>query len=626
MLKKLLYLYNDGHTPFEGEGGLGYKPRMYGRGWLEDFERDEAERALNPEFYHGGLDEEGVLTIPFQWEHPLTTFGVEKYEDLDDKNKDRYKVYKSDYDKYITQLEEETGEQYNEYDEEEDLLKINKNIEEAKKSEIEMLGGKTVEQIQKEIDKLETKIKDEKKNIIKKNLELSQVVSKMKTKAIEDKESFMKQVSKGKVKKLTLDQVQEAINEFIDEMLDMELNDINTESVLRELLHYMEQSNVDKKHLQEMKAVATMIASQYLAVYSEKGFKDKTDPLTIIADCLFKLAYPDLRNSIDSINSDKHTIEKNINKLAGDRAILNHKLTHLKYVKDIIKEEQQAYNDRLQYYKRKNRNKRDKLRQRIIKTEEPELGAEEPETKEKKVKPKKEKAVKKSEEETQAELFKADVSGRLKTIDSSMSSNGKDLEKYLSGNGQTILQFITGDKSQVYDNEFNEAIPNITITLNTGQKDSLRRATTLDLYNNDNVFEIKNYKEYSINDKVIPIQETKLEGTGYFIPYYLQNGKLYNIELNYIDPGTGINHTKFILPLNPNGRELNLIYRLKEGIYEFKPLEDKTNYVALKKVPLTTPEGKSLYKFNSTTFKPCVDHHGNPSFNIKPFLRKIKTK
>ena len=251
------------------------------------------------------------------------------------------------------------------------------------------------------------------------------------------------------------------------------------------------------------------------------------------------------------------------------------------------------------------------------------LGAEEPKTKSKAKSKKGPKPVAPTEEDKQNELLKSDVIGRIDTIDKKVSTNGKDLEKYLSNQGQTILQYISGDKSKVYDNEMNEAIPNINITLNDGRQESLRKAVTLDLFNHDNIYEIKNYKEYSINDKIIPIQESKLAGTGYFVPLYLSNGKLYNLELNYIDPTTGERSSKLILPENPNGRELHLIYRLSDGIYEFKPLQDKTKYVALQETHNMTKDGQKLYIFKSTTFQPCKDHHGNLSFNIAPYLRKI---
>lgn len=246
--------------------------------------------------------------------------------------------------------------------------------------------------------------------------------------------------------------------------------------------------------------------------------------------------------------------------------------------------------------------------------------AEEPK---KKSKPKKIKPLKKSEEETQAELLSADVSGRLETIEQTLSSNGKDLEKYLSGNGQTVLHYISGDRSKVHDNEMNEAIPNIKITLTNGKVEDLRKAVTIDLYNDDHAYEIKNYKEYSITDKVIPVQESKLEGTGYFIPYYLKNGNLYNIQLNYTDPKTGKEEQKFILPENPNGRILHLVYRLQDGLYEFKPLE--TQLIDLKQTPMKTSDGKALFMFKKSRLDKCKDHHGNNSFNIQPYLRKIKT-
>jgi hypothetical protein len=207
-----------------------------------------------------------------------------------------------------------------------------------------------------------------------------------------------------------------------------------------------------------------------------------------------------------------------------------------------------------------------------------------------------------------------------------MSPNGKDLETYLSGNGQSILQYITGDKSKVHDNEENTSIPDVQVKLSNSDMGSLRKAVTLDLYNTHNVYEIKNYKNYSITDSIIPVQETKLEGTGYFKPLYLQSGKLYNIELNYNDPSTGKKLKKMVMPENPNGRELNLIYRLNDGLYEFKPLAEGTTHVRLKMIGgMKSKGGKQLYDFDSSTFDRCVDHYGQPSFNIKPYLRKIKT-
>ena len=254
------------------------------------------------------------------------------------------------------------------------------------------------------------------------------------------------------------------------------------------------------------------------------------------------------------------------------------------------------------------------------------LGAAEPT---KKSKPKKEKVVKeekKSKEETDVELLRADAINRLSHIDTSMSPSGKDLETYLSGNGQSILQYITGDKSKVHDNEENSSIPDIQVKLSNGEMGSLRKAVTLDLYNSHNVYEIKNYKNYSITDSIIPVQETKFEGTGYFKPLYLDNGKLYNIELNYTDPTTGKKLRKMVMPENPNGRELNLIYRLSDGLYEFKPFAEGTSHVHLKQIGgMKTKAGKPLYDFVGANFDKCVDHYGNPSFNIQPFLRKIKT-
>jgi vacuolar-type H+-ATPase subunit H len=230
------------------------------------------------------------------------------------------------------------------------------------------------------------------------------------------------------------------------------------------------------------------------------------------------------------------------------------------------------------------------------------------------------KPVKETYEEKQTKITNADVSNRLEHI-KTLPEYGKPLETYLSGNGDVILQYSTGDYSKIYDNEFNKEIPNIKVTLNNGKVESLRKAVTIDLYSDKNVYEIKNYAQYSIKD-IIPLQETKIEGTGYFKPLYLKNGKLYNIELNYTDPKTGHKYSKYILPENEEGRELNVIYRLKEGLFELKPMDLKE--VHLKQTSTKTNNGTPLYLFERSDFKPCVDHYGNPSYNIQPFLRPIK--
>jgi hypothetical protein len=289
------------------------------------------------------------------------------------------------------------------------------------------------------------------------------------------------------------------------------------------------------------------------------------------------------------------------------------------------------YNERKQALQNQERNTPEKLQKiKELKKSNPERAkAEANELKDeliekveniKKQKKKPEKKVVKSEEEKQSDITFADVSNRLEHV-ASLPKTGKSLETYLSNKGEVILQHYTGDISKVYDNEFNKVIPNIMVTLNNGNVESLRKAVTIDLYSDDNLFEIKNYAQYSIND-IIPLQETKLEGTGYFKPLYFKNGKLYNIELNYTDPKTGQKQSKYILPENPEGRVLNIIYRLKEGLFEFKPMNPK--YVHLKQTTNKSNNGKPLYIFERSDFKPCTDHYGNPSYNVQPIVKPIK--
>ena len=174
------------------------------------------------------------------------------------------------------------------------------------------------------------------------------------------------------------------------------------------------------------------------------------------------------------------------------------------------------------------------------------------------------------------------------------------------------------------------------VSYNDGTEGPLSKSCTLDLYNDTYVFEIKNYMKNSIKDSIIPLQGSKLEGTGYFNPLYLKNGELYNLELNYIDPDTGERVSKFILPENPDGRTLVIVVRLKEGLYQYKPMMDN-DHVELeplvrkvkvkgkeKNVPVLTPENKQLYVFKSTTLQPCKDYNQKDgSYNIKPYLKPI---
>lgn len=638
MLKKLLYLYNDGHNPFpSGRGGLGYKPRIHGGMIHEEDEPVDVDKhyenmVSNWQDVSRMFSSETVANDMFKEDWLMGQ--IHDFEGRPEYQKTFQEIYNSikkpdqpeidlndyDYDKFYRKNFEYHEERIDDEDEFPELKTINERIEHMKIQERDTLKGQTIEQVESQIEGIEKDIKVEKKKIVINNLEKSKILTTILDKSKEDADNFLSLVSKGQIKKVSKKQIQEAINLFIDNVNDEDIKELDIENVLGLLDGAIKTTNVDKQHFNEMRSIALTNAYGYVKAFEQKGDEKLFAFFSIVSDLIMKIVYPNLRSGIDTYNQMNKNSEEIIKKLQSKKLILKHNIATSKAYRELIKEEQQEYNDRLQFYKRK---KRDQLKKDVKPAAEEavvEQAAEEPK---KKSKPKKVKPIKKSEEETQSELLSADVSGRLETIEQTMSSNGKDLEKYLSGNGQTVLQYISGDRSKVHDNEMNESIPNIKITLTNGKKEDLRKAVTIDLYNDNHAYEIKNYKEYSITDKVIPVQESKLEGTGYFIPYYLKNGNLYNIQLNYIDPKTGKEEQKFILPENPNGRILHLVYRLQDGLYEFKPLE--TQYISLKSTPLKSKDGQPLYMFKGTTLKRCKDHHGNDSFNIQPHLRKIKT-
>jgi hypothetical protein len=176
MLKKLLYLYNDGHNPFpnmKGHGGLGYhlpQYRLVGgmvHGGVEEHkgsdEEDEEDYEENEE---SDVDEEEedddfILEIPFQYEDPRETFGPNAHGP-------DFEAYKKEYDKYIKLMEDETGQQISSdyYDEE----AINDTI----KNVINLLKDENITRY----TKLEDYQKDVIDNYLKKNLTIEYIKNK----------------------------------------------------------------------------------------------------------------------------------------------------------------------------------------------------------------------------------------------------------------------------------------------------------------------------------------------------------------------------------------------------------------------------------------------------------------
>lgn len=660
MLKKLLYLYNDGHNPFPklGEGGLGYKPHMIG-GMVNPEEKEEThqqeEKEQEPEKTPEEIDDEFVSAcaewknVKKQFEKDTVANQMFKEDWLNNAiyyftgHREQQEWFKRAYDRYKQPGQPEID--LDDYDVEK-FYKENFEWHEAHMPEYH--SDEEEEEGALEVDF--AVLKEELKPLsIKGKIE---ILMKISDKLIDESKTLQVEMSKLKAFQSKLEPIiKTEITKYVEPYIKREVD----VKIITELAKATEliSKPVNSKNSRNPEIIAHgnelikgKTKQELLQLYGFINWYAETKKQSslentkneFVQTLIMEKIYPKYTKAIDEYAILKKQRDRVLDDLqeVGRISQETEKLRS-KEQKEVKKKIDEGLEQEKEVRKKAVKQTREEKLAEEIKLKEQQrkqqaedekllglLGAEEPKTKSKSKAKKEPKPVPKSEEEKQHDLLHADVVGRLDTIDKTLSSNGKDLEKYLSNQGQTILQYMTGDKSKVYDNEFNPAIPDVKVLLNTGKEESLRHAVTLDLFNEDNIYEIKNYKQYSIKDKVIPIQETKLSGTGYFIPLYLDNGKLYNIELNYTDPESGVKKSKFILPENPNGRELNLVYRLSDGIYEFKPLAEKTNYVALQPSPLKTKDGKQLYIFKNTTFKHCKDHHGNPAFNIAPYLKKIK--
>jgi hypothetical protein len=631
MLKKLLYLYNDGHNPF---------PKIHGEGVRFDenmnpvFFADEVITVEDGVIKKTGINEEEALRLNGEFEQinqehrnrldyehgpqtereTLTDLFLNALPDLSPEEIEEIEWRPIEELEEIARLHEVRDKE---------LFSINTNIEETRNTIATKLHGNQIDWLEGQVTDLEKEIKNEKKKIIINNLERTKIKNTLLTDADISSSKFSNDVSKNKVKGINNTSLRTFFDEFFDTIINYNIEDLNSSTVM-DVVYKDLTKDIKLNHDNETSFKTFIISKSklYKEAYEKRNDKNEVELFSKLIEILLKEIYPKDYTSLTNIDEKNNIILNNISTLQEKEKVLQRKIAYVKTAQTMLKEETKEYNDRSQFYKRKEQDIKYKYKPKpvpkLVKPKEPE------EPKQQKVKTKKPVDVKPSETDKQLSLLKADAINRIENIEKTMSHNGKDLEKYLSGNGQSILQVITGDKSKVHDNEFNKSIPDQTVVLNNGKHESLRKAVTLDLYNDNNIFEIKNYAEYSIHDLIIPLQETKLEGTGYFVPYYLENGNLYNIELHYTDSKTGESKTKFILPETENGRELHVIYRLKEGLFEFKPLDSQTQHVGIQKVATTTRAGQPLYKFKNTTLQSCKDHHGNPSFNVAPYLQPIK--
>jgi hypothetical protein len=190
---------------------------------------------------------------------------------------------------------------------------------------------------------------------------------------------------------------------------------------------------------------------------------------------------------------------------------------------------------------------------------------------------------------------------------------GKGYEYYLCNIALPLVQHITGDKSILYNNDDNLLIP-----------ESLRKYSVVDLYNEKNIIECKDYNQKSSIDN-IPIQLTKL--LGYEFSKNNKQELIFNENGNVVEM---LVNGKNVLPDIEGGRKYYVYYRLDDGLYEY----DVSS--SIKKFIQKEAQGETniKYAFDTDTIKSkdfkkiygeiVQDDFKKPSFYLrKKYLKKI---
>jgi len=610
MLKKLLYLYNDGHNPF---------PHLKGKGLHLIGDRYE---------YDGNPDDENVYDQGFV---------TGEYEQLDDgrffmtTDDGDHQVFTRDeiikppdYYENLTSQEDYALEDDNElfgneeYDDDDDELEsINDELNNLKEMRSVMVGEIKSNEIEEKLISIEkqlTQIESRRNDIEREMNKLASIeIKKYQAKPGNMEDKIGRHVLFQKVADRVINSLLEIDNEKLDmktiyvelkkyaKILKVDTDDF-MDTVAGHFLRNSRSPNYDievKKAMKLMSSLILIAKSDLSSKYDElKSMENKVD---LEKNKLIKES-----NEIKKMKMVDKTIEFKVDELkkqyAERKKVLDHK-KRLSDIKELYKiDPEQAAKDALE------------LNAELKEKEALAQGKQLSKAAQKKANA----AAKKAASEKQAEAPVVNAQAALK----STGTYGKKLEDFFIGGGQPILQKFTGDSSKIHDIEKQEIIPNETVTFDDGTENSLRKACTLDLYNDKFVFEIKNYVNNSINDDVIPMQPSKFAGTKYFVPTYLEDGRLYSLNLNYISPKTGKKYTQNILPPSDKGREVVFIIRLKEGLFQYKPFLDKENNKLIPNGEFASGK-RPLYFFEYTNLKPCLDYKKKPAFNIKDLLDPI---
>jgi hypothetical protein len=130
------------------------------------------------------------------------------------------------------------------------------------------------------------------------------------------------------------------------------------------------------------------------------------------------------------------------------------------------------------------------------------------------------------------------------------------------------------------------------------------------MFNAQSYDEIKNSSNPNIE-----IQCSKIFGNLDFIPKYVlfNDGsfKLYNLEIK--------KNGQFLLPENEKGRDLKFIVMLKDGVYEYKPLEDNFDWIPKQ----VEKNGKLRNQYYADKQGKKIGQIYEPNYN-QPFTKILK--
>lgn len=617
MLKKLLYLYNDGHNPFPHMKGKGF-------GFIPDPnhpDRMDLQYYADDQMTQEEADRLNGILPELEEEYEQRTGNLAEIERLYPERFIPTVPTKQEYDieKYREEYDDDDAEIFGyddeEYDDDERLQEINEELYELKVLRKKMIGDMKSSELEESMVTLEKELEnneEQKNNIVREMNKLVSIeIKKYEARPAEIESKIASHALFGKI-------MQKIVISFSDYENE---NKLNTQIVNSEIEKYAKIMKVDIYDL--MDTMAGHFLRNSKAPNHSEGAKKALKlfgSIILMSKSNLNSKYNELKSLVDKIDTDSMKINEKY--IESKKKVMMQNTFAIKII-----ELQKEYAERKKVLDSKRKVSINKQQGEISHQDLLEIQAEQKEKEalasgkqlSKAAHKKANAAAKKAVAEKQAET---PVVNALSSL-SSKGTYGKKLEEFFaSQNGQPILQKFTGDTSKIKDIEKDEIIPDEEVMFDDGTTNSLRKACTLDLYNNKFVFEIKNYVNNSIEDDIIPMQPSKFAGTKYFVPRYLEDGSLYSLNLNYTSPKTGKHYTQNVLPPDTHGREVVFVIRLKEGLFQYKPFLDHENTKLIPSGEFVSGK-RPLYFFDSTKLKKCKDYNGKPAFNLKGHLTPI---